>query len=99
MFYRGKKKFDYPVFFNNKDIKQGKEMKDTEIEKNLKKIADNNLLEKSLLDFLDKATASYKNSEKSRRRKEIDTLLSLASQYNSILPNKDELIRERESLR
>ncbi|MDX9797905.1 MAG: hypothetical protein RBT05_03520 [Bacteroidales bacterium] len=99
MFYRGKKKIDYPVFFNNKDIKKGQEMKDTEIEKSLKKIADNNLLEKSLLDFLDKATASYKHSEKSRRRKEIDTLLSLASQYNSILPNRDELIKEREELR
>lgn len=99
MFYRGRRKIDYPIFFNNKDIKQGREMRATEIEKSLKKIADNNLLEKSLLDFLDKATASYKNSEKSRRRKEIDTLLNLASQYNSILPNRDELIKERESLR
>jgi len=99
MFYRGKRKIETPVYFNGRNIKGGQELSATQTEKDLKKIADNNLLKACALDFLEKASISYELAEKSRRRKEIDLLLNTAKKYGAKLSNEQELIKERESLR
>jgi len=99
MFYRGKKKIETPIYFNGKNVKGGQELSATIAEKQLKSIADNNLLKACALDFLEKATLSYNMAEKSRKRREIDFLLNTARKYNAKLSNEQELIREREALR
>lgn len=99
MFYRGKRKIDTPIYFNGKNVKGGQELSATIAEKDLRKIADNNLLQACALDFLERATLSYNLAERSRKRREIDFLLNTARKYGAKLSNEKDLINERESLR